>query len=253
MVAEPLRRYSAEAMSVAKLWFDDPFVQGEVELLGEYSPTADGACPVRIDGTWLGFMKPRPDAERKLVVAREKIAADLAHLLDLPVAPVGVLRPQPERGWAHPFAISLVCLPGGRVWQEGGAQHLQAASRALEALRVFWTWIGDADHNDHGGNLLYEVSDAGCYLAAIDHSYSLCHGNTTDPLAVACCFGYGTATLPQSAEVRETTIAAIEALDPAMVEHTICRLGDLVTAEEQDRILHIVRHRQGALRTMLQM
>jgi hypothetical protein len=85
-----LRKFSVTAMPIADQWFQSPIVSGPVDVIGNYSTTADGACPVRLLGGELAFMKPRPDAERKLVVAREKIAADFAHALGLPVAPVAV-------------------------------------------------------------------------------------------------------------------------------------------------------------------
>jgi hypothetical protein len=217
--------------------------------MGPFSATADGACPVEFGDQEVAFVKPRPDAARNLVVAREKIAADLAHILGLPVAPVVVRLP--DSGSSHHSAMSLSVLPAARHWGDGGAIHLGGAAETLERLRVFWTWIGDTDHNGHPQNLLYAVSGGVCEVLAIDHSYSLCHGNAVNSIATPASQGYGTIVLP--GRVGWTTKARddISALEWTRIEHVVRRLQVIVTGDEQDRMLKILQERRDHLATLL--
>jgi hypothetical protein len=145
----------------------------------------------------------------------------------------------------------LVCLSAGRAWGEGGDQYRALAAETLEALRVFWTWIGDHDHGEHPTNLIYEVVGGVCSVVAIDHSYSLCSGNLHDPLAIAASGGYGTINMPEVARVRDVTVDAIQAADQGAFVEIVRRLSELLTSDEQDRIIRIVSERTNHLRALL--
>ena len=186
--------WSGLPLETAEQWFKDPIQTIDVTLTGVFSPTADGACPVCFDGTRSAFVKPRPGPENKLLVAREKISSDLAYLLGLPVAPVVVRCPMAP-DWPNYTAMSLVVSSSARLWGAGGDKHIAIAAEILEHLRVFWTWIGDTDHNNHPGNLLFMVNGSKIELCAIDHAFTLCRQCHPDPLAVPACTGYGTVTL----------------------------------------------------------
>jgi hypothetical protein len=237
----------------AAQWFESPVQTIAVTQTGPYSGTADGACPVEFGKQESAYLKPRPDpnAAKNLIVAREKIAADLAHMLGMSVAPVVVRTPDPANGYPHHGALSLAILRSARHWSGGGAQHLASAAEALELLRVFWTWIGDVDHNNHPENVLYAVNDGKCSVLAIDHSFSLCHGNTQNSLAVPASQGYGTMVLPGCSVWSADGLERIRSLDWAKIENVVRRLLVIVTNEEQDRILRILRERRDHLATFL--
>jgi hypothetical protein len=241
--------FAAEALPTADRWFQEPVQLIPVTPLGPFSATADGACQVALADGAVAFVKPRPDAPRNLVVAREKIAADLAHILELPVAPVVVRLPMPDQGWPHHSAMSLSCLKAGRLWAAGGDVHRAIAGQTLEALRVFWTWIGDGDHNGHGQNLLFEVRAGGVAVVAIDHSYSLCHQNAANPLAVGECNGYG--TKDEFRATAQLTLVKIRTLEWSTVESIVQRMHPILTAEEQERILKILKERRDRLGALL--
>lgn len=230
-------------------WFASPVQAISIRATGPFSATADGACPVEFGTNESAFVKPRSGVAANLVVAREKIAADLAYMLRLPVAPV-VVRP-PDSGSTHHSAMSLARLTSARHWASGGSAHLAAVAITLEHLRVFWTWIGDADHNGHGGNLLYTVNGGVCDVLAIDHSYSMCHGNAANSLAIPACIGYGTMVLPGREAWTRQACSDISALDWAAVENVVRRLQVVVTLAEQDRILRILQERRVSLVTLL--
>jgi hypothetical protein len=242
--------FADAALPIADEWFQEPIQSISVKILGPFSATADGACQVALpDGVTIAYVKPRSDVERKLVVAREKIAADLAHILELPVAPVVVRLPMPDEGWPYHTAMSLSCLKSGRLWLTGGAAHLPAAGEALEALRVFWTWIGDGDHNAHPQNLLFEVLPDRVAVVAIDHSYSLCHHNAADPLAVRECQGYGTKGDFQGTAA--ATTVKIRSLNLNRIETTVRKMNPILTGEEQERMLRILNVRRDHLGRLL--
>jgi hypothetical protein len=228
-------------------WFQNPIQAIAVTSTGPFSATADGACPVEFDRGTAGFVKPRPGAAKNLVVAREKIAFDLAYLLGLPVAPVVVRLPDPP-DWPHYSALSLVVSPTARLWGAGG-YNIATAAECLEALRVFWTWIGDNDHNGHPGNLLFLMHSGQCEVTAIDHSYSLCHGNQATPLQVGVCQGYGTANLPGASVWRAAVIDKIKSVEWSMVEQTVRRLEPILGKGEQDKIIGILSARRDHLTT----
>ena len=243
--------FSAAAIPTADSWFQTPIQSIPARTVGSFSATADGACEAHLADGSVVYVKPRPGAAHNLLVAREKIAFDLAYLLKLPVAPVVVRRPEPASGWHHYSVLSLACLASGRLWGAGGGAHIDLAAPALEALRVFWTWIGDSDHNGHGQNLLYEIRTGMCAVVAIDHSYSLCHGNLADPLTVGVSAGYGTAGRPDCQHALRRTVTQILSLDPARIERLVRRLAEILTDAEQERILRILDERRASLRRLL--
>jgi hypothetical protein len=246
-----LARFAAPTMPIAEQWYRTPIQSISVTCVGPFSLTADGACQVHLPDGSVAYLKPRPGAERNLMVAREKIASDLARLLDLPVAPVVVRTPDPSAGWNHHSALSLACLPAARPWAHGGAAHLDRVASTLERLRVFWTWIADSDHNGHGGNLLFEIRPDGCAVIAIDHSWSFGHDNNIDPLAFSASTGYGTARRDDCRPALQTIMTDIQSLGWDTIETIVRRLAGILTVPEQDRILHILRERRTSLRRLL--
>jgi hypothetical protein len=147
--------------------------------------------------------------------------------------------------------MSLAVLPSSRHWGSGGDAHLNGVAETLEHMRVFWTWIGDVDHNGHPQNLLYSVSSGACAVLAIDHSYALCHGNAADPLATGASQGYGTMVLPGREAWTSSGRDAVAALDWKAVENVVRRLQAIVTVDEQDRILRILEERRDNLGKLL--
>jgi hypothetical protein len=233
----------------AEQWFLNPIQAIVVTSIGPFSPTADGACRVEFDRGAVGYVKPRQDIAKNLVVAREKIAFDLAHILGLPVAPVVVRSPDPPT-WPHYTVLSSAASPVARLWGAGGCD-LAAAGERLEALRVFWTWIGDDDHNGHPGNLLFAIHSGRCEVTAIDHSYSLCHRNQADPLQVGVCQGYGTADLPEAPTWRAAMLDRIKSVEWSMIEQVVRRLEPILAKGEQDTIIKILEMRRDHLATFL--
>ena len=235
---------------MADEWFKNPIQTIPVKVVGPFSATADGACEVEFAGSKRGYVKPRRGAQGNLLCAREKIASDLAHLLSLPIAAVVIRSPElPD--WPYYSALSLASLESARHWGTGGAMHLPKVGETLEGLRVFWTWIGDSDHNGHPNNLLFTVQGSQCQLLGIDHAYSLCHGNAGDPLAVGACAGYGSRGLPDGTRWARDMVTKIVSLDWAMIELVVTRLAAVLSPAEQVRVLKVLEERRGKLAVLL--
>ena len=244
-----IRNYGVTIDAVAAQWFRKPIQNLDVRPRGLYSPTADGACEVDIPACGLiGFVKPHPERPNHSVVAREKIASDLGYVLGLPVSPVVVRAPM--AGWPDFTALSLNCLRSGRLWGAGGAAHIERLAPGLESLRIFWTWIGDVDHNGHGANLSWQIENDAGHVSSFDHSYSLGHDGA-HPATIPACQGYGTATMAEVQAARETVMDCIEAMPREAIETIVCRLGWLLTEPEQKRILRILEERRGELRRLI--
>lgn len=237
---------------MAQHWFENPIQEIPVQRLSDYSQTADGACRVSFFDQHVGFVKPRPDSQNPLVVANEKIAADLGFLLHLPVAPVVIRLPIEGTEWQRHSAMSLACLPAGRHWGDQPLQPDHQTAPGLEALRVFWSWLGDVDHGGHPHNLLYELTPAGCQFLAIDHSYSFGHGGNGDVLTVAASAGYGAHDHESARLARVSALDDIAALDWANVELIVSRLVDSVLGKDDARrILDWLDQRRRVLRSLM--
>jgi hypothetical protein len=244
-----LRIYPDPVPSLCEQWFDEPCQSIEINKLGDFSLTTDGACRVSFGDGVIGFVKPRPDSQNTTVVANEKIAADLGHLLHLPAVPIVVRNPMAD--WPIYSALSLACLPQGRHWEQGPQFRPSALDDQLEALRVFWTWIGDVDHGGHPQNLIYEFDGSVHRLAAIDHSYAFGHGGA-DPLTAPVSIGYGTADMAHVASIRVNVVDAIMSLDWAEVDHIFRRLPvDLLTEDDAKAKLEWVANRKENLCSLL--
>src|SRR5262249_32946622 len=129
--------------------------------------------------------------------------------------------------------MSLAALPSARLWGAGG-YDITTAGEQLEALRVFWTWIADDDHNGHPHNLLFAIRAGRCDVVSIDHAYSLCHRKPTDLLYAGVSQGYGADGLPGAPAWRAAIFAKINALDWSKVENVIRRLAPILPTADQD-------------------
>ena len=243
------RHFGKDVERHALRWFNKPVQQFGMLQQSNWTDTAQGACLVRLQDCPPAFAKPRSGKPDKLLVAREKIASDLSYMLQLPVAPVVIK--EPCGTWPHHCAVSMVSLPSPRPWGERGDRSRQDMAGPLEALRVFWTWIADTDHEGNDTNLYFDEIDAGVAVMAIDHAYSLghaCHGN---PLAHGPMLGYGTAHDHGSAGVRDQILDRIMKLDDGAVRSIVVRLGDILTEQEQGEILALLFTRREALPGLL--
>lgn len=245
-----MRKFGDWAEQIAADWAKTPIQRISVVQLSEFSNSADGACRVSFGkDERIGFVKPREE-KGSCVIAHEKIASDIGKLLGLPVAPVVIRQRETDEPWDRLTALSLSCLVSPRHWGDAPLPLDDDVVTVLEALRVFWTWLGDTDHNNHPHNLLYELPIRGRpRFVAIDHSYIFPEGG--DPLTAPVCGGYDTASHAAAPQARQRTLDAIEKLDVARLQHSVRRLvGTVLTDVQADRIIAWLDSRRLQLRGM---
>jgi hypothetical protein len=132
-------------------------------------------------------MKPIHSHEDEQVVcraAREKIAADLAHDLGVPVPPVQLTTRSDGRN-VKPVAVSLVMYPRQWAWEQvktqpvGETVHgaaLVAILAQATPMLAFDTWLAQTDHGDHPHNIVWgydPASMANAGLIFLDYSFSM--------------------------------------------------------------------------------
>lgn len=245
-----MRKFADWAERIATDWMKNPVQQIPVVQLGEFSNSADGACRVSFgNDERMAFVKPREEKGSR-VIAHEKIASDIGKLLALPVAPVVIREREAQEPWNRYTAMSLSCLVASRHWGDAPLPIDEVVVDVLEKFRVFWTWLGDTDHNNHPHNLLYELPIRGQpRFVAIDHSYIFPDG--VDPLTAPVCGGYDTASHAAAPPARQQMLDAIEALDVAQVQQLVTRLvGIVLTDVQADRIIAWLDSRRPQLRGM---
>jgi hypothetical protein len=134
-----------------------------------------------------------------------------------------------------------------RTWGRGTDELRERAAPALEALRVFWTWIADSDHEGHYENLLYVREGDVVKLAAIDHAQSLGHGLRGDLLAIPASIGYGAHALPGAKEAGDRLVERIQSFSHDELDIIISRLGGILTQADQRKISDLLKVRAEAL------
>jgi hypothetical protein len=246
------RRFSPRIEAVAADWHAEPIQRVRVEMRTDFSATADGVRTVEITSgiaTGLtGYVKPKPAKEDRRTAAREKLASDLARELGLPVAPV-VIRP-PMQDLQYFTSMSLGVFEGARVLGDMATAHRPEIAPLLEAMRPFWTWIGDEDHNRHFENALYMIRGGKAHLVAIDHSYAFNH-REGDSLTIPPCTGYDTVSLPGCDAARDEILRRIEEIDWSTIKVIVNRLSVVLSPQEQENILSLLERRRTELRSLV--
>lgn len=159
--------------------------------------------------------------------AHERIAAELAYRIGVPVPPVQLWDAQQGRGL---FAVSAFPFRQPLTWRQ--AQGIltptfrQNALPMLATGYVFHAWIADTDHANHDGNLLVdaECTEDAPGVSFIDHAYSLSVG--WQPGSAAC-------------QPLSTYYAAPSALPPSVIADTVGRI-QAVTDQEIAAIVDAV-------------
>jgi hypothetical protein len=175
--------FSEDQHRLRRDWFSnletpDKWKEGEPVNEGE-----SGAIRVEnLTNPMRGIAKPGPTkaAETNLCrAAHEKIAFDLAFLLQLPVPPVLLWRRCAPSRYRRGRCISAEAFAESFSWEEASSRRMissvQKANAApiFSAMRAFHVWISDHDRNC--GQVRYDIrcgSDTPA-LAFVDHTYSM--------------------------------------------------------------------------------
>lgn len=151
------------------------FSEHEWQAFGRAPAGHSDVAMVRSPTGEKGFAKPALEKPGMPAGAHEKISADLAFQVGVPVPGV-VLWDRAEDG--AQFCVSMNAFRQSFRWRQVAnrvSDEFHFRCRDVFALgAVFHTWIGDTDHNGHPDNVLVDgASIENPRLAFIDHAHSL--------------------------------------------------------------------------------
>jgi hypothetical protein len=150
-----IRRFSEDRLALCAKWFD--LVETDEEWIDRGKIDEGESQAIRIESAvtpnLFAAAKPGEGAGHTDTcrAAHEKLAFDLAHVLELPIPPV-VLWPKDAPGkFPRGRAISAWAYRQSLKWNEAQAQGIisedlkNSAGPLVSAMRVFHTWISDTD------------------------------------------------------------------------------------------------------------
>ena len=265
-----LRPYSDDVEVLAALWHRGcETCNGEdwkeTSKAGDAGGEASGDFVT--SGTINGYAKPsKIDTGPKPYprAAHEKIAADLAFTLGLPLPPVLLHRwPGPPPQGDQPFvAISLKPFLNVHKWEHiaavpAVAQQIKLELRAVASVFVsFDTWLDNGDRAN-GGNLIVSKDSTDpakpLRVAYIDYSNSMfCEWRNRTFTDIPLRQIYPTDQKDADVSVMEDMLRRIEEIHPDKVEGIVGRIpDDFATQAVRSQILDGLLHRQSRVRAVL--
>ena len=198
-----------------------------------------------------GYAKDSGGAFR---AAHEKIAADLAHELRLPIPPVVLWT-----AGGHSRSISRVPFSNAFTWDQASqatsnlAQMLPDLSRAASAMIAFDSWVENTDRLNGGNLIVTRALRRGFGCAYIDYAYSQsCTWGDAGVHASCSRVGPYPASITLDGGVISEAVRAIEALPQPVVEEIVRRIPDpFMNNQRRETILACLVARQSQLRGSL--
>lgn len=251
---------------IAQLWRSHVFLDYEWIDSGERAGTGSVMTSPSLPGRRV-YLKPLHGGDRADVIAREKIASDLAFDLGVSVPPVVL-----TKGIDSLYSASLEFSTSTHDWS---AAHDSARVRQrlgdmrqvpFQAARglAFDTWVGQSDHGgDSCDNVLAAASTSGvASLVFLDYATSLGRGLPL-PSSQAAPFPSSLLELVDVDEL-ESTVSRIEGLELSTLQDVVGRLRGvpadptvegvergLLGPEGRGAILGLLLERRQHLRTAL--
>jgi hypothetical protein len=186
----------------------------------------------RLADEMFGVAKPGPGRaadKGHFRAAHEKLAFDLSCLVALPVPAVVLYRDGLGAPYLCGRSISCWAFPQAEKWNEADKKGLltpagkASTAELISAMRVFHSWIGDADRKaDH---IVVDLDSPPNHLriAFIDHGNSMSHGWRAADVPPVLQADY----MPGVPEVRDLmreTAAYIAAIPDAEIERLVTRI-----------------------------
>jgi hypothetical protein len=255
-----MTNFTADERSLRREWFnllETPDQWKELnQLTGESYPVRVENCRTGRKG--VAKPGPRKAAREDLCrAAHEKLAYDLAYLLDLPVSPV-VLWPEgaPEQ-YKRGRSISAWAFEQSATWKtadEWGIishRQMEAALPIVSAMHAFHIWIGDLDRNTSQFCINLAPQDEGALeLSFFDHSFSMSYywnSDDTDTPNLPNEFA-----LPRMREVVMETAGRIKALSDDEIERLAMRIKEPYLPDNKRRyIISNLLRRKAKLQDVL--
>lgn len=203
----------------------------------------------------LGTAKRAVASDGNCRAAHEKLAFDLAHLLDLPVPPVVLWNRDPEAIGNELFAISAHVFAKSLEWPEAckdsrlSESKKMSVSRVMSAMIVFHVWINDGNQDNPDHILVDKGSlDERLAIAFIDHAGSMQGAYWGETLASDCFM-----PLPRDWDAMMATADEIGQLAESEIRDLVARIpcGYLPKPEDQQILTNLLK-RKARLRTLIE-
>ncbi|WP_224244400.1 hypothetical protein [Hyalangium gracile] len=254
-----LRTFPPQVEQLAQLWRAQVLTTSSWVQVGEPIPGAESEpFFVRSTDGFSGLAKPgtsQPPVHRHPRAAHEKIAADLAYELGLPVPPV-ILWRSGRPGMSISALAFPRALPWGAIPPSMGGQLLPRLAPVASAMAAFDSWLANTDRQNDGNLLLSEddtVTPPVLRVAYLDFANSMTYRWAQNQRwqlddAVAC--------YPDRIPVDETSLRAtlqeIEQFPRTTIEEIVTRIPeDFLSVAHRTTILDGLLHRQSRVRGMM--
>ena len=258
-----LRQFDPDMETLARTW------RGEVCTSVKWQPEGapgglGGICAGYLvkNGTTLAYAKPSSPHDRKLgatyvnnpIAAHEKIAADLAHDLRLPVPPAVLWdRGQPKDKGVRHCVISAAPFWPAYTWAQvmrlpkAGARLLPLLAKAASAISVFDTWLDNRDRVNGGNMIVHESDGFGLQIAYIDFAQSMSFGWGNGPApGIVRAEGRYPGAAPLDVDAIRDTVSAIETMPEDQIRSIVGRVPGAFLAPERARCVEegLLRRRE---------
>lgn len=175
------RSFSADLEAIAKEWAAEAITKGDWEDLGPFAKTESQPIKVKhVPGGIIGVGKPCKRDDNVCHAAHEKIVADLAYHVGLPIPPVILWDRQDDTLPQRYACISAWAFPDALHWGqvEGSLTEAQKESTRpiFSAMLPFETWVSAEDRKREHTLVHVDRSGGAPALAFIDYSFSLSKG-----------------------------------------------------------------------------
>ena len=257
LVAMAILRFPPAQVDLCASWFDTIETSDPWTEMGAIGEGESEAIRVTNHAGLNGVAKPgKPKTDGVCRAAHEKIAADLAHTLGLPVPPVVLW----DRGNEHEanryLSISAWAFPQAVKWdtaQKMGfltADLIASAGPAVSAMLVFHTWISDTDRKSDHTQINVDSPEDELGTAFIDHAFSMSYVWKAADHPAGACPRYMPA--PELPEIMTQTADRIAALAVEEVTRLVNRLPLAYLPQPQrGHILSNLVSRKARLRDIL--
>lgn len=255
-----IRRFSQERLDLCGQWFAN--IEVAPDEWKELGPVGEGESQSlkveHIPSGLIGVAKPGPPVGANDVcrAAHEKLAFDLAHVLDLPVPPVILWAKEMPGKYVRGRAISAWAFKQAMKWDHAAAKGLisiaakDSVSPVASKMRVFHTWISDTDRKSDHTQVDAEYAGGELGVAFIDHAYSMSWVWKSPNHASGPCPPYMPA--PEQRDVMVTACDEIAALAEGDVRRLVDRIPQTYLPDpHKGNILSNLLARKGNLRAIL--
>lgn len=250
------RSFPSDVEAIAKSWAETALTADEWEDLGKFGNTESQPIRVRNRKNGLiGVGKPCKRDDNVCHAAHEKIVADLAYQVGLPIPPVILWDRQDDALPQRYACISAWAFPNSFHWGEVEGILTTAqkdASRPIfSAIQPFETWISAEDRKREHVLVHADPADGKVSLAFIDYSFSLSKSWKDSPSKIQVAQQF----MPVPPRLDADILQAIENIDKIsheMIDAIVDRVPDMyLDALKKEIIKSNLKDRVGRIQAML--